>query len=170
MKTKVLRNDFGFTIVELVMVITLVGIIAAAAALPFAPALDSWSLGSSRSVAVGTGNNALNRMIIEIAQIKNPQSVTTATADTLTFLDTHDSSIQYNLAGGNLMRNSNILARGVQSLSFIYWDVNHQPLATPQVSPSATDIWRIQVSLTCLSGNQTIPLESNVHPRNLPRS
>ncbi len=160
----------GFTLVETVLVMTLIGIIGIATAVPFGPALDSWSLDSSRSEAVGTVNYALNRMAIEIAQIKNPESVTAATATTLEFTDTHDDSIEYRLVGNDLMRNSNVLARGVQGLSFSYWDVNHQPLVTPQVAPSVTDIWRVLVRLTCQSGNQTIELESHVHPRNLMRS
>jgi len=159
----------GFTLVEVVLAITLVALMATVGAYAFSPVLDTWLIGSSRGQAANSTSYALNRMMNEIAQLKDAQSVLTATANQFEFIDVDDNTIDYSLSGTNLMRNGNILARGVQALAFSYWDVNHQSLAGPAVSPSATDLWRVSIGLTSQAGEQEVQMETQVRPRNLPR-
>lgn len=165
-----MRQNRGYTVIELVMIITLMGMIASIAALSFKPALDSWSLGSSRSQETGSIRYALNRMMDEMASIKDSTSVITASASTFQFKDINNTNINYVLTGTNLMRNNDILAQGIQSLSFSYWDMNQQTVANPKVSPAVTDLWRISIQISGQSGDQQVKMEAQIHPRNLMRS
>lgn len=159
----------GYTLIEMVLVVTLVGIIASVGALGFMPVLDSWSLGSSRAEISNSAGYALQRMQGEMAQLRDVQSVLAADGTTFSFVDTSDTQITFSLDGTNLMRNDDILARNVSALAFSYFDADHAALPTPQVSPSDTDIWRIVISLTGQAGDQSISLEGQVRPRNIPR-
>lgn len=159
----------GFSLVEMVLVIVVMGILASVAAIGFQPVLDSWVIAGSRAKLTNAATYALNRVIGEISEIRNRQSVFTANANTLEFDDADGNRITFSLSGGSLLRNSAVLARGVQSFSLSYWDVNHATLASPQVSPLATDLWRIRVQLTVQEGSQQVALESQVHPRNFAR-
>lgn len=155
--------------VETAITITIMGVFLSVGMWIFQPVLDSWTLGSARSEAVGGANYALNRMVAEIAQVKDSQSVTTANANTLAFTDVNNNAVQYSLSGGNLLRNGDIFARGVNALSFTYRNVSNQTLATPLVSPSNTDIWRIFVRLDVQADSDVVSMESEIHPRNLSR-
>ncbi len=159
----------GFSLIEVVFVISLLGLIASVGALSFSPVLDSWTLGSVRREAMASLEYALDRMKGEIAQIKDPTSVISASASSLQFIDVADNNITYSLAGTNLLRNGGILARDVQSLAFTYWNLNDQTIASPAVAPSATDLWRVGVKIVGQTAGQTNAMEGQVRPRNLPR-
>lgn len=163
-------NPSGFSLVELVLTMTLVGILAMVGALAWSPVMNSWSAGTLRTEAVQSGSYALGRMTGEILQVQNETSVTTANANTFAFTDVFGNAITYTLAGDLLLRNGQTLARGVQALVFNYWDVNEVALPTPQVSPAATDIWRIEVILSLQAANEVVSLSGEVRPRNFPRS
>ncbi len=160
----------GFTLIEMILVISIVGILAAAAAVGFGPVLDSWYEGESRSEAADTLAVSLSRMIEEISQMKDATSVVIAGASDFQFTDINSNSIRYRLSGNQLLRNSDIFARGVTGLTFTYWDINNAALASPTLSPSATNLWRMAVKITVVKNGQTVNLESQIHPRNLKRS
>lgn len=167
---KRLRNQRGYTLVELTLATVLVGIMASVGAFGMAPVLDSWVLGSSRSQTANSSYYSIQRMTSEIAQIRNKQSVSTASSTFLGFNDVNNNSVTFTVNGSNLLRNNDILARGIVGLTFTYRDLNDQILATPQVSPSTTDIWRITIEVVQQSGNQQIRMKSDIHPRNFLRS
>jgi len=160
----------GFTLIEMVLVLSVVGLLSAAAAVGFLPVFDSWEQGESRSEAADTLAVALSRMIEEISQMKDAQSVVIAGASDFQFTDVNSNSIRYRLSGDQLLRNSDILARGVQTLTFSYWDINNAAVTSPTLSPAATNLWRMSVTISGVKGSQTVTLESQIHPRNLKRS
>lgn len=165
-----LKNIQAYTLIEMVFVVTLVGLIASVVSLGFFPVLNSWSIGNPRSTLANAAGYGLGRMVGEMAQLKDQNSVVAATASQFQFIDMNDNNITYSLTGNTIMRNGDILAQDIQSLGFTYSDINEQNLPAPQVSPAATDIWRIKIQVTAGSGGQQINLESAVHPRNIPRS
>lgn len=160
----------GYTLIELVMVVTLLGLFVAASAVAFKPVLDTWSLGAPRNEVTDATEYALSRMSYEMTQLRDAASVLAAGTGRFQFTDVSNNVIDYTLSGTNLMRNGNILSRGVQTLSFTYYNVNGATLISPQVSPSPTNIWRIEVSITSERGGQSVTMTSQVRPRNLPRS
>lgn len=167
---KKLKYPSGFTLIELAFVITLVGMVTLTVAITLAPMLNSWTVDRPRLEATASINYAVDRIASELAQLKDPLSVMAATTTSFQFVDGSNSNISYTLSGTNLMRNANVLARNVQQLSFSYWDINNQTLAVPTVAPATTNIWRVLVKVTGLSAGQTLKMEAEIHPRNLPRT
>lgn len=162
--------DHGYTIIEMVMVITLLGLMVSAAALMFRPVLETWSLDSPQNATTDASAYALSRMAFEISQIKDQANVVIAGAGQIKFTDVSNNSINYWLSGTNLMRNSDILARGIQTFTVKYYDVNSAVITTPKVSPQNTDIWKLTISISNQREDQMVTMETEIHPRNFPRS
>ena len=101
----------------------------------------------------------------EIRTIRNSTSVTTASAAQLRFIDTNNTDITYSLSSTNLNRTANgtanLLAENVSSLAFTYYDSSGTVIPVPTVSPSATNIRRVRVSLTLTKNGQNVYLRSD---------
>ncbi|OGX31978.1 MAG: hypothetical protein A3D27_01995 [Omnitrophica WOR_2 bacterium RIFCSPHIGHO2_02_FULL_46_37] len=155
------------TLIELIMAITIVGILTTAASMYIKETIDLWRFVTFRSEVAAQVRTALIRMGREIRQLKDALSVYTATAGRFRFDDINANNIDYQLSGSNLMRNADILAGGVSGLSFTYYDADNNAITAPLVSPSNTDIRRINISLSIQSGTQSKTLTTQVYPRNL---
>ncbi len=165
-----MKSSHGYTLIEMVMVITLLGLMVSSAALMFRPVLGTWALDSPQNATTDASAYALSRMAFEVSQIKDQAHVVIANSGQVKFTDVSDNSINYWLSGTNLMRNSDILARGIQNFNVKYYDKNNALVTTPKVSPANTDIWKLTLSITNQREGQTVTMETEVHPRNFPRS
>lgn len=157
----------AMTLIELVMVIVIVGVLAGASSMYIKESIDLWRFLTFRNEIVSGGRMALIRIGREMREIKDDASVYTANPSEFEFDDMNNNRINYRLSANNLMRNSDVLANGVNSLTFTYYDTGNNPIATPDVYPDETDIYRIEIALEVQSGDQTKRLESQVYPRNL---
>lgn len=172
----------GVTLIELIMVITIVGILTTVSSLYIKETIDLWSFLSFRSEAVAQGRTALLRMEREIRQIKDNASIALADSTQLRFIsvdlngDGSDDTIEFvrNSANNELRRifnNDNsgqgyVLASGVtDDAIFTYYNAANSPLAAP-VSDT-TQIYRINIELEISAGTQTKTLKTLVYPRNL---
>ncbi len=164
----------GVTLIELVIVLVLVGIFAGGVAIFLVQGTDLWSKVTFQLDAMSQAELALDRMQREIAQIKDDSSVSTANATTLAFTTVNNESVQYQYTSSNatLNRNGQLLASGVQSATFQYWNVKGQSIASPQVVPPATktDLWRIGLTMTVTSNQETVTLSTQMLPRNFFRA
>lgn len=160
----------GSTLVELVIVIAIVGIIAGAVGYILLGTVEAWTFKANRNDILWDGRLAINRMVREIREIKNLTSVTTASSSQFRFTNVNNNSITYSLSGADLTRTkdgaANILAQNVSSLSFTYYDSGGASIATPTVSPSATNIRRVRINLTLTNGGQNFYAQSDSVPRN----
>lgn len=160
----------GSTLVELVIVIAIVGIMVGAVGYILLGVVDAWTFKAKRNDILWDGRMAINRMGREIREIKNLTSVTTASSSQFRFTNVNNNSIIYSLSGTNLNRTkdgtANILAQNVSSLSFTYYDSSGASIATPTVSPSATNIRRVRINLTLTNGGQNFYAQSDSVPRN----
>jgi len=160
----------GFTLIELIIVITIIGIIASVVGYILLGAVDAWTFKAKRNDLLWDARLAINRMLREIREIKNLTSVTTASSSQFRFTNINDKSITYSLSGNNLNRTkdgiANILAQNVSSLSFSYYDSSGASIAMPAVNPSATDIRRVRINLTFTNGGQNFYAQSDSVPRN----
>lgn len=157
----------GITIIEFIIVISIVGILAAVSSLYISETINLWQFLSFRNELVSQERMALMRMVREIRQINDDFSVITANAARFQFDDINDNRIDYRLQGVDLMRNTDVLISGVDSLAFTYYDENNTVIGAPVVSPGRTNIYRIEITLTVRFGNQSKTLTSRVYPRNL---
>ena len=165
-----MRKRQGFTLVELIIVITIVGIIAGVVGSILLKAIDAWTFKFKRNDILWDGRLAINRMVREIREIKDLASVTTASGSEFRFLNVDDADITYNLSSTDLNRTedgvTNLLAEDVSSLSFTYYDSNGSTISAPTVSPSDTDIRRVRIDLTLTKGGENVYLQSQGVPRN----
>ncbi len=156
----------GFTLIEAVMVIVIVGILAGGSSMYIKQVMDTWNFQNFREEAVSQGRIGLIRMTREIRQIKGPFNVTAANQTVFSFVDHNDNAISYSLSGTNLNRNSNLLLSGVNNFTFSYYDVNNTLVTSPILAPNSTNIYRINIDFQVQSGSQTKRLRSQVWPRN----
>ncbi|HUK55946.1 MAG TPA: prepilin-type N-terminal cleavage/methylation domain-containing protein [Nitrospiria bacterium] len=163
-----MRNERGVTLIELIFSVILIGIIGIVAARAFLYSSESVLTGTNVREGTQVNRIAMDRMIREIRNVANNTSVNTAGATTFTFVDTSNNTISYTLSGTNLNRvtaTTDTLAANVSSLTFTYLDNTGATIATPAVSPAATDIWWVQIALTVGTGSGAVQFRSRVHPR-----
>jgi len=165
------RRSAGFTLLELVMVIVLLGIIAGASVPLMFEIVNGWQLSVTRNEMSESAKIGMDRMIREMRQISNRSGVITANSSVFQFIDVNGSDITFNLSGSNLMRTigevSNQLADNVAQLNFSYYDNEDSLIAVPRVNPQDTDIRRIVVDLVFSSAGTQLNIESGVSPRRL---
>jgi len=163
-----IKNNKGFTIIEIIMAIVVVGILAGASSMYIMETVNLWRFLSFRNESVSQGRAAMVRMAREIRGLA---SVTTAGPNELQFDDLTGATINYQLSGSNLLRNALVLANDVQNLQFCYYNSNSGPVCSPLCScgvdsADLDDIKRISMELTVQSGTQTKTLRTQIWPRN----
>ena len=156
----------GFTLLEMVMVILILGIIIAMSSALLSQGLSGFSEGEDIINANWQGQIAMERMTRDILAIRSPVSITTITAGNFAFTDIDNNTISYSLSGTNLTLTQNgssvTLAQGVQSLTFSYFDENGLSTAT------ASLVHMIRVSLNITQNGAAYTLTTAIYPRNLP--
>jgi prepilin-type N-terminal cleavage/methylation domain-containing protein len=157
-----LRRQRGFTLLELVMVIVIIGVISVVIAKIMLQGLQSFATSQNTSEVDWQGLIAMERLTSDIHTIRSPSDITTITASQLTFTDTSGTSVQYSLSGNNLLRNSQILASGVTGLTFGYLSDTGATTAT------ASAVRYISISLTLVQSNITTSFSTLVGSRGLP--
>lgn len=161
----------GFTLIELMIVVLIVGVITGVIGFVLLGTVDAWTLKFNRNDLLWDGRLAMNRMLREIREVKDLTSITTASSSEFRFTNTGDADITYSLSGTDLNRTAdgtgNTLAEDVSSLSFTYYDSAGDTVSTPVVSPGETDIRRVKINLTLEKNGETFYLQSASIPRNL---
>lgn len=137
----------GFTLIEVIMVLVILGIVAGIVTPFVANAIRYWDLVRKERELISTARYAVNRVVREIRQLKNTNSITTYTDTDFAFTrikaDGTDENVEFQQSGDILLRNSDELADDVQSLTFTYLDVNGGTTSTP----SSMRMVRIQLVL-----------------------
>jgi len=150
----------GFTLVEFVILIAALSAVALTAWVLFAP-VNNWFFTQNRRSGFGESAVAVTRVLKEVRRIKDPNQIFTFTSDHLNFMDIDNNTVDFQLSGSNFLRDSDVLARNVNSLNFTYLDEDGAVAAVKQ------DIRVIVINLATASGDQTIRLESAARIRNL---
>jgi len=160
----------GFTLIELVIVIMVIGVIAGVVGYVLLTTVDAWTFKFNRSDLLWDGRLAVNRMVREIREVKRAANVTTASASQFRFTDVSDVDIIYSRRSTDLNRTAdgtaNVLAENVSSLTFTYYDSSGNTIAAPVVSPGNTDIRRVRINLTFTKNGENVYLQSDSVPRN----
>lgn len=164
MKRAMQKRAGGATLIELVMVITIVGVLVGVSSMYIKETIDLWSFLSFRTEAVAKQRAALMRMSREIRQIKSTATIYNASAARFSFQDMNNATIDYSVNATNLMRNADILANNLGTMTFAYYDVNNTVLSVPVAN--LTSIRRIAIQMTVQTGGRTKTIATQVYPRN----
>jgi prepilin-type N-terminal cleavage/methylation domain-containing protein len=155
------RSGSGYTLVEMVVSITILGIIGLVCS---GVILESMRVYSRTVPALDAGYKtdlALRTMKRDIRDLQNTASISSLSATAFTFKDSASNTIAYAMSNGDLTRNGNLLAEGVTSLTFRYWQSNGSTAST------AAKVHRIEVDFTVQNGSETSRARTQIFPRNL---
>lgn len=165
-----MNNSRGFTLIELVLVIILIGIIAGVIALPLLEGTKGWFQATTRETITESGRVAMERMMREIRntgrKADNTPCISSAASSTFTFSDingdlTNCNSTTFSLSGANIQRNGINLSDNVQSLTFSYYDANNAPTAV------AANVRRVVIEIVSTRGGETVRKYSEVYLANM---
>jgi prepilin-type N-terminal cleavage/methylation domain-containing protein len=162
-----LKKHYGFTLIELVIVITILSIIAGFGSEIISQAFTGYFDSKYLIDADWQARVALERMQRDIREVRSPTDITTAAGSNLIFVDTSGNTITYSLSGTTLNRRTNanavqVLADGIQSIAFTYFDRNGVITAT------LANIRYITISLNITLNNTNYTVTTSVYGRNLP--
>jgi prepilin-type N-terminal cleavage/methylation domain-containing protein len=167
------NNSRGFTLVEIIVAIVLVGTIAGIAAMIILQGTRSYSDEQSRSDIHYQARLATERIAREVRLVRSCADVTPTVnpSTTLTFTDINGAGITFSRTVGNdLMRNADVVAQNVTALQISYLDISGTATASPgpTCGTAPTDTWLIQISLTVTDPQtaQSVSMLTRVYPRN----
>ena len=152
----------GFTLAELLIVIVVASVAAVTFSAMFIEAVKTYQFMDAEKTMLEDARYAEERVTRELKRVRDNTSIATANATTLTFTDRSNATVSFSwsgVSGADLLYtkagSSQVLAKGVDSLAFQYWTKNGAA-ATPILSPSATDIWRVTIYMRLIKGSQTV--------------
>lgn len=159
--TSRVNKNSGFSLVELIVVIVLVGILAALGAQMLGKTVQSFVFG--RDVVKGDwqARVALERLTRDLRMVRAATNLTIIPATAITFSDTDGNNVNYSITGTQLMRNTQVLADDVSNLQFTYLrsDGNTVETTNPLL------VYYITVSFDVTRATATTSLRATVHPR-----
>ncbi len=162
----------GYTLIELIMVIVMIGVLAGVSSFFLAKAIDIWQMEKSWEENVTEGRVAMDWLVREIREIKGAAYITIADAADLEFTNSNDVVIRFRKSGSTILRNSDTLTDAPTALLFEYFNQSNTELTS--VPLSATDranVWSIKVTLTVPTaspkGTVNNDLVSVVFPRSI---
>src|SRR3990170_5276914 len=165
-------NLKGFTLVEIVITIVLIGIISGIAAMIILQGVRAYSDEQSRSDVHYQARLAVERMAREIRTARQQSEIGTAVLGTITgnptnsfiFTDITGTTITYSLTGTTLNRtvggSPSPLAQSVTALEFQHYTSAIALTTTPAC------VWVVEINVTDTQGANSLQIRTRVHPRN----
>ncbi len=155
----------GFTLIETILTIIVVGIIAGVSGQVLLRGIDAYSMIMNRKDAVQHARVGMDRMMYELLLVDS--SKLTSISDTrIDFIDANGNAANFSRANVygtlDLVRGNDFLAGQVTLLDFDLFKTDGSSAVFPW------DVRRINIELTtqALGGYGTVPLRTEVFPRN----
>ena len=160
----------GFTLVEMLLVIVLLGIVAAVAAPAMQSGFRAYFTGQDIAEADWQARVALERMTRELRTVRAPADLVLASASDLTFVDLDGNTIRYCQgavgtcpgAAGELIRNAQPLATGIGALTFSFLTRTGGATGTPALA------YYVNASFSATRNAVTKSHQVTLAPRNFP--
>lgn len=157
----------GFTLIEMIIVIIILSIVAVGATSLLTQGFNAYFAAQNIMDPQLQGRMALEVMSRDLRAIRSPLDISSATANSITFVDVDSRNIYYQFYNGQLQRKISdsgsyqALASNVQSIAINYYD------ATGATATQNTSIRYIVVTLTMNINNVPLTLNTGVYPWNL---
>lgn len=175
---RTVRDQRGFTLAELMVVMALTGLVLAGVFSIQQQGTNSYLMGAGRVETQQNARVALEQMVREL---RSAESVTAlGSATDITFVDVTGVVVRYQLTGTTLNRTAagvgGVIIGGVQSLTLTYYAVGFDP--TTNTGPTTTvpgNLKAVRIQLTTrperpagagTPGDQRATVESTVMLRN----
>lgn len=159
-----MKQQSGFSLIEFVIVIVILGLLAAMSALLLSQGFGAYLNSANMLDANSQGGLAIQRMSRDIQMIRSPADVTIATTNQLSFTDINNNTVAYSISGNNLILTRNgsaqTLATGVNNLTLTYYGANG-------MTPPSTNAGYVKIALNITQNNVNYTLTTSVYPRNL---
>lgn len=180
-----MKNHKGFTLIEMILAITLLGIVAAVIAIPLSQGVKGWFQATSREGITQSGRIGIERMVREIRNTarksNNTPCISSATGASFSFSDasgnlTTCNSIAFTLATPYIQRTdasgTSNLADNVNSMTIQYYDKNNQCMLAQPNCPSPigvtiTDIRRLSIEIVSTQGGEILRKYNEVYLSNM---
>jgi prepilin-type N-terminal cleavage/methylation domain-containing protein len=164
-----IKNQKGFSLIEMMVVVVILGLIVLGLVTFFTGGAKSWVAGQYQLTAQRNARQAIDRMVREIREGKNiiNNLVDISNADSIVvFIPDLGSKpaykATYDLSGTIISRNSNPLIDNVQSLVFTYFDKSGNLVAPENSSKAHIDL-KVDVDK---DGKPDVTLNTDVNLRN----
>ena len=164
-----IKNQRGFSLIEMMVVVVILGLIVLGLVTFFTGGVKSWVAGQSQIKAQREARQAIDRMVREMREGKNiiNDLVDISDADTIVvFIPDLGSKpackATYDLSGTTVQRNSNPLIDNVQSLVFTYFDNSGNSVAPENASKVHIDL-KVDADK---DGKPDVTLNTDVNLRN----
>jgi prepilin-type N-terminal cleavage/methylation domain-containing protein len=151
----------GFTLVELVISIVLVGILAGLGAQMLGRTFEIYALGRESAQGDWQGRLALERITRDLRMALGRASLAIVPATAITFSDMDGNNVNYVLAGNQLQRNGRALADDISALQFTY-------LRSDGRTAEAADpnqVYYVTVAFNVTRAGVAVPTRATVRPR-----
>jgi prepilin-type N-terminal cleavage/methylation domain-containing protein len=150
----------GYTLVEMVAVMTILGIVGMVSSYVIFESMKVYARTVPALDASYQARLAVERMKSDFRDMK-AGSITTYTSTALTFQLSAGQTIAYSLSGSNLLRNGDLLAKGVSAFTFGYRKEDGTS------ATAAVDLHLLELDLTVQTAGQPYRVQTAVFPRNL---
>ena len=158
----------GYTLIELILVIVVLGIISFTFAAFITKGIDAWVFVKTRDSAVGSARYAMNRVITEMRRIAGPESMIIMSQTERSFeafdKDGNIIIVDFRQSGDVLYRNNDELVDGLLNpggIVFTYLDNEGV------VTAVSSEVRSIRSKLSIEKHSQLVTLESAARIRNL---
>ena len=159
-----IKRQSGFSLVELIVVIVVLGIVAGMGAMVVRDGMLGWLRGREITSADWQGRLALERITRELRDVASPNysniTATSCGTSSFTFSDITSTAISYSQNITTLLRNGQPLADNITGLRFYCLTSAVQPTAT------LSAVYYISVSMVVATTNTSATYRDTVKPRN----
>ena len=158
---RVSMQERGFSLIEMILVIVIVGIIATVGAQLMGTGFQLYFTGRDTLDVDAQARLALERMTRELRAVRPATGLTMVPATEVTFTDVDGTAVRYYISAGDLLRNTQVLAGGVSGLNFVYTDNGGAVTAIP------AQVRYISFQFTATQGGMSSTYRATVSPRNI---